>query len=56
MKKRKTIKQKILEKEEQVKEKALKREQDKKLQDEVKSFANTSLHMYILVILRIWLS
>jgi len=44
--KRKTIKQKILEKEEQAKEKALKREQDKKLQDEVRSFANTSLHMY----------
>lgn len=46
MKKRKTIKQKIQEKEEQAKEKALKREQDKKLQDEVRSFANTSLHMY----------
>lgn len=50
MKKRKTIKQKILEKEEQAREKAFKREQDKKLQDEVRSSANTSLHMYILVI------
>lgn len=47
MKKRKTIKQKITEKEEQAREKALKREQDKEIQDEVRSFANNSLHMYI---------